>query len=123
MIDVRRLVDFDQDQITYACRSLNEKLIPLTGEAKVGVQASTTIAGMKKKYHTGSSHYASAESEIDSDASIGIQRMSLGPSGSAHLHYRAKEIRAEPRSAAIHATGDDTAVIQVQLLSYIDSAM
>ena len=51
------------------------------------------------------------------------ERMSLGRSGSAHLHYRAKEIRAEPRSAAIRATGDDAAALQGHMLSYIDNAM
>ena len=78
---------------------------------------------MTKEYHTGSSQYASAESDIESDASIGIQRMSLGPSGSAHLLDRAKGIEAESRSAAIRSTGDDTSAIQGHLLSYIDNAM
>ena len=96
---------------------------PLAGKAKIEDQASTTIADMTKEYHTESSQYTSAESEIDSDASIGIQRMSLGPSGSAHLHERAKGIRAEPRSASIRATGDDAAALQGHLLSYIDNAM
>ena len=90
---------------------VREALIPLTVKAKVEDQASATIADMTKEYHTGSSQYASAESEVDSDASIGIQRMSLGPSGSAHLHERAKEIRAEPRSAAIRATGYDASAL------------
>ena len=35
MFDVRTLLECDQDQITYACRSLNEKLIPLTGKANI----------------------------------------------------------------------------------------
>ena len=76
------------------------------------------IADIPKEYYTGSSQYESAESDIDS---IGMQRMSLGPSGSAHLYDRAREIRAEPRSAAIRATGDDTAAIKEELLSYIDN--
>ena len=86
-----------------------EKLILLTGKSKIEDQAITTTADMTKEYHTGSSQYASAESKIDSDASIGIQRMSLGPSGSDDLIDR--------------ATGDDTSAIQVHLLSYIDNAM
>ena len=123
IFDVRKRLDCDQDQITYACRSLYENLIPLTGKAKTEDRASTAIPDMTKEYHTESSQYTSAESEIDSDASIGIQRMSLGPSGSAHLHERAKGIRAEPRSASIRATGDDAAALQGHLLSYIDNAM
>ena len=108
MFDVRKLLECDQDQITYACQSLYEKLTPLTGKVKTEDKASTAIADMTKEYHTGSSQYASAESDIESDASIGIQQMSLGPSGSAHLLDRAKEIKSEPRSAAIRATVDDT---------------
>ena len=102
---------------------VREALIPLMVKSKVEYQASATIADITKKYHTGLSRYASAESEVDSDASIGIQQMSLGPSGSTHLHERSKVIRAEPRSAAIRATGDDAAALQGHLLSYIDNAM
>ena len=105
MLDVRKLLKCDQDQVTYVCRLLYEKLIPLTGKIKIEDQAITAIADMPKEFHTGSSQYASAKSEIESDASIGIQRMSLGFSGSAHLLDRAKGIKAKSRSAAIHATG------------------
>ncbi|CAI5738349.1 unnamed protein product [Hyaloperonospora brassicae] len=118
-----KLIDEIQDQITCACRSLYEKLIPLTDKAKIEDQARTTIADMTKEHHTGSSQYASAESESDSEASTGIQRMSLGPSGSSYLHDRAKGIKADPRSAAISTTGDDAVALQVHLLSYIDNAM
>uniref|UniRef100_M4BUM6 Uncharacterized protein n=1 Tax=Hyaloperonospora arabidopsidis (strain Emoy2) TaxID=559515 RepID=M4BUM6_HYAAE len=38
-----------------------------------------------REYHTGSSQHPSAESEIDPDDSIGIQGISLRPSGAAHL--------------------------------------
>ena len=55
MIDVKRLLDFDQDQITCACRSLYEKLIPLTGKAKIEDHASFTIEDMTKGHNTGSS--------------------------------------------------------------------
>ena len=98
-------------------------MIPLAGKAKIQDQASTMIADMTTKYYTGSSQYPLVESQIVSDVSIGIQRMSLGLSGSAHLHDRAKGIRAEPRSAAIRATVDDAAALQGHLLSYINNAM
>ena len=49
--------------------------------------------------------------------------MSLGPSGYVYLLDRAKEIKAEPRSAAIRATGEDKSTIQEHLLSYIDNTM
>ena len=40
-----------------------------------------TAAEVQKGYHTESSQYASAESKVEAGDSIGIQRMSLGPSG------------------------------------------
>ena len=43
VIDVRRFLECYQGQITYACRSLYEKLFPLTGKAKTEDQASTEI--------------------------------------------------------------------------------
>ena len=52
MFDVTKLLECDQDQINYACRSLYEKLIPFTGKAKIEDQESTAIADMTKKYHT-----------------------------------------------------------------------
>ena len=72
MVDVRKLLECIQDQILYACRSLYEQLIPRTGKAKIEYQASTAMADTTKEYHTRSSQYASAESENDSEASIGI---------------------------------------------------
>ena len=72
MFDVRKLLAFDQYQITCACRSLYEKLIPLTGKVKMKDQASTAIANMTKEYNIGPLQYASAESGIESDDSIGI---------------------------------------------------
>ena len=78
---------------------------------------------MTKEYHTVSAQYASAEFEIKSDALIGTQIMSLGPSGSAHFIDRAKGIKAKSRSSAIRATGDNSSAIQGHLQSYIDNAM
>ena len=63
------------------------------------------------------------ESEIEADASIGIQQMSLDHSGSAHLLDHAKENETGPRSAAIRTTGEDTSALKGHLLSYIDNAM
>ncbi|OWZ01918.1 hypothetical protein PHMEG_00026618 [Phytophthora megakarya] len=49
-------------------------------------------------YQTGSSHYASATSEPDSDSPRAPQRMSLGPSGAKYLRSRAN--RPDQRSAS-----------------------
>ena len=35
MFDVRKLLECDQAQATYACRSIFEKMIPLTGKSKI----------------------------------------------------------------------------------------
>ena len=41
-----------------------------------------------REYYTGSLQYASAESEVEYDESIGIQRLALGPSGANYPRYR-----------------------------------
>ena len=41
-----------------------------------------------REYHTESSQYVSAESEVESGDLIGIQQVSLGPNGAAHLRDR-----------------------------------
>ena len=69
---MKKLLDYKQDQVIRACRSLFEGLVPLTGEYKREEQAFLEIADAPRRYHTGSSQYASAESDIDSDESIGI---------------------------------------------------
>ncbi|OWZ14360.1 hypothetical protein PHMEG_00012168 [Phytophthora megakarya] len=47
-------------------------------------------------YQTGSSHYASATSEPDSDSPRAPQRMSLGPSGATYLRSRANRPNQRP---------------------------
>ena len=123
LFDVRKLLEYDKDQITYACRSFYEKLIILTGKPRLKIKRVSRSRAYQKNKKNGSSQYALAETEIKSDASIGIQRMSLGPSGSSHLLYSAKDVKAESLSAAIRATEHDTLSIQVNMLSYIDNAM
>ncbi|MCY0726090.1 hypothetical protein OVW19_30570, partial [Klebsiella pneumoniae] len=77
----------------HACRSLYDKLIPLTGKRESADQAVGTIADVPKGHYTGSSQYASAESEMESDNSVGIQRMSLGPSGAALICDRVESVK------------------------------
>ena len=54
------------------------------------------IAGTSRGYHTGSSQYASAQSESKLDDSIRIQRMSLGPIEATHFLDHAKIMKTEP---------------------------
>ena len=98
--DASELLECDQDQAIHACRSLYDKLIPLTGKYESTDQAVATIADTPREQHTGSSQYASAESEMESDDSVGIQRMSLDPSGAAHLRDRGETAKLKPRSMA-----------------------
>ena len=64
VFDANKLLECDQDQVTHTYRSLYEKLIPLTGTCEATNQAKKTIADVPRDYHTGSSQYASAESEM-----------------------------------------------------------
>ena len=70
VFDAKKLLDCKQDQVSRACRSLFVGLVPLTGEYKSKDQAFLAIADVPRGYHTGSSQYASVESEIDSNESI-----------------------------------------------------
>ena len=64
--DERILFGCKKDQVTHACRSLYEKSVPLTGGSKYESQDDMAIMDAPRIYHTGSSQYASAESEIES---------------------------------------------------------
>ena len=92
--DARELLDNEQDRVIHACQSLYEKLVPLTGIRKAEYHAEETAANdhvepkaaeVQSGYHTQSTQYASAESEVESGDSNGIQRMSLGPSEATYL--------------------------------------
>ena len=121
--DANQLLECDQDQVIYACRSLYDKLIPLTGKRKSADQAVATIAEVPRGYHTGSSQYASGESEMESDDSVGFQRMSLGPSGAALLCDRFESVKMNSRSKATGAKGQKTITTQGLLQTYLDEAM
>uniref|UniRef100_A0AAV1VEF5 Uncharacterized protein n=1 Tax=Peronospora matthiolae TaxID=2874970 RepID=A0AAV1VEF5_9STRA len=53
--DTNELLECDQDQVIHACRSLDDKLTPLTGRCESADQAVATIADVPRGYHTGSS--------------------------------------------------------------------
>uniref|UniRef100_A0AAV1TFH2 Retrotransposon gag domain-containing protein n=1 Tax=Peronospora matthiolae TaxID=2874970 RepID=A0AAV1TFH2_9STRA len=107
----------------YACRSLYDKQIPLKGKCESADQAVATIADVPREYHTGSSQYASAESEMESDDSVGIQRMSLGPSGATHVRDRVESVKLNSRSKAKGAYEQMATNTQELLQTYLDEAI
>ena len=122
--DAQVLLECDLDRVIQAGRSLFTKLIPLTGECDPVDQATQQIVDIPKGYHTGSSQYMSAESEVESDdSSINIQRMSLGPAGATHIRERMAPIKTEARSKTASATQGMNATGSGQLQSYFDAAM
>ena len=96
---------------------------PLKNDYKHEDQAFLAIADAPRGYHTGSSQYASADSEIKSDESIGIQRMALGPSTSTHLRNHMVRIKDEPRSVAAYAKEDERPNTPGPLQSYFEASM
>ena len=73
--DARELLDNEQDRVIHACQSRYEKLVPLTGIRKGEDHAEATVANdhvgptaaeVRREYHTESSQYASAKSEVES---------------------------------------------------------
>ena len=60
---------------------------------------------------------------MESDDSVGIQRMSLGPSGAALLCDRVETVKMNSRSKATGAKGQKTTTTQGLLQTYLDEAM
>ena len=104
----------DLDEVIAADRSLRAKLAQLAInydpatrvieplhedpiEYESSDRAITPTAGTPKIDHTRSSQYALVTSDPGSDESLGIQRMSLGPSGASMICDR--NTPAEERSA------------------------
>ena len=121
--DANGLLECDQDQVIHACRYLCDKLILLMGKCEVTDQAVATTDDAPREYHTGSSQYASAESEMESDDSVGIQRISLGPSGATHLRHRVESVKLNPRSKATCSREQITTTTQGLMHTYLEEAM
>ena len=96
------------------------KLVPLTGRRD---SASHAIIDLPKGCHTGSSEYASAESEADSNNSIKLHRMSLLPIGSDFIHERLLLVKTEVRSTTGPELPDIKPTGSVQLKYYSEAAM
>ena len=123
VFDAKKLLDCKQDQVRRTCRLLYDGLITLTGEYKHEDQAFLAIADTPSGYHTGSSQYAPAESEIESDEPIGIQRMELGISGETYPRDRMVRIKEESRSAAACAREEVRPNIPGPIQTYLEAAM
>ncbi|CAI5722094.1 unnamed protein product [Peronospora effusa] len=65
----------------------------------------------------------SAESEEESDDSINMQRMSLGPAGAAHIRERLAPIKAREQSTTALTAEDMNVTGSGQLQSYFEAAM
>ena len=86
-------------------------------------RALTSINGSPNGEHTGLSRYASAESEEESNDSVKIQRMSLGPRGADLLRKKLELNEAEARSGKPAVTQFINMVESDQVNSYFRAAM
>ena len=75
----------------------------------------TPTAGTPRSGHTGSSQYAPVISDMESDESLGVHRIPLGPSGEAMIRDRINQVGA--RSA------DPPKLNYGQLQSYFEVAI
>ncbi|OWY93569.1 hypothetical protein PHMEG_00036986, partial [Phytophthora megakarya] len=78
------LFDLETSVIQRSAKILYEKLEPLVG-AITQPETVKLKPTRNPEYQTGSSQYASATSEAESDSSADLQRMTLGPSGEEML--------------------------------------
>ncbi|KAE9003975.1 hypothetical protein PR001_g17839, partial [Phytophthora rubi] len=86
--EVNELFDRDVSDITRSPMALHLILAPLVGSTKIEIDTAATISPRSPEFQTGSSQYASATSEAESESSVYLQRMTLGPSGAAVLQQR-----------------------------------
>uniref|UniRef100_A0AAV1U1R6 Uncharacterized protein n=1 Tax=Peronospora matthiolae TaxID=2874970 RepID=A0AAV1U1R6_9STRA len=78
-------------------------MIMLVGKANTPEDKIGTPSGSLRKHPAGSPHYASDDSESESDGSISIHRMSLGPSGGTFL----KDKIGKAKTGAIKRTSQE----------------
>uniref|UniRef100_A0AAV1UIC4 Uncharacterized protein n=1 Tax=Peronospora matthiolae TaxID=2874970 RepID=A0AAV1UIC4_9STRA len=95
----------------------------MTGKRKSADQAVATIANVPRGYHTGSSQHASAESEMELEDFVGIQRMSLCQSGATYVCDQVDSVKLNSRSKATGAKEQMMTTTQGLLQTYLDEAM
>ncbi|OWZ09983.1 LOW QUALITY PROTEIN: hypothetical protein PHMEG_00017239 [Phytophthora megakarya] len=87
VFNASELFDLETSVIQRSTRTLYEKLEPLVGSVTQPETAKLTPT-RNPEYQAGSSQYASATSEAESDSPVDLQRMVLGPSGAEMLLER-----------------------------------
>uniref|UniRef100_A0AAV1TJE4 Uncharacterized protein n=1 Tax=Peronospora matthiolae TaxID=2874970 RepID=A0AAV1TJE4_9STRA len=91
-------------------------------EEHLSQERESTDRNVKEEY-TGSSRYASAESDMGLDESFGMQRMSLRPTGAATHKNRLDPANSVIRPAEIPASQNANTVEPSQLQTYFKAAM
>ena len=83
--DGDELLSCSLEQLKNAANEFVEIMIMLVGKANAPEDKIETLSDSLQKHAVGSPRYASDDSESESDGSISIRRMSLGPSGGMFL--------------------------------------
>ncbi|GMF44829.1 unnamed protein product [Phytophthora fragariaefolia] len=101
--DVNELFGRDVSDITRSTMALHQMLISLVSSTKIEIATTPAVSPRSPEYQTGSSQYASATSEAESETSVDLQRMIFGPSGAALLQQwkvREETIHQQPTLTA-----------------------
>ena len=143
MFNAQNLLEFNHDRVIAAVQSLFKTFSPLPviliplrqpdpanryhgstdDAADYDGSSSTPINDSLKDGNTGSSRYASAESEEDSNDSFEIQRMSLGPKGADLLRKTFERNAAEAQAGRPSAMQFMNMVKSEQVNFYFRAAM
>ncbi|KAE9264423.1 hypothetical protein PR003_g32808, partial [Phytophthora rubi] len=102
--EVNELFDRDVSDITRSTMTLHLMLAPLVGSTKIEIDTAPAVSPRSPEYQTGSSQYASATSEAESESSDDLQRMTLGPSGAAMLQQRKMKEETTHQQPALTAS-------------------
>ena len=94
--EAKELMRCSMDQLTNAADEFVKIMVPLVGKKDKPEPKIAPTEDMTQAPRSGSSPYISADSEIHSDDSISIRRMSLGPSGGSFLRDRMDRVKIEP---------------------------
>ncbi|KAE8878607.1 hypothetical protein PF003_g37290 [Phytophthora fragariae] len=102
--EVNELFDRDVSDIMRSTMALHLMLTPLVGSTKIEIDTAPAVSPRSPEYQTGSSQYASATSEAESETSVDLQRMTLGPSGAAMLQQRKMKEETIPQQPVLTAS-------------------
>ncbi|KAE8881272.1 hypothetical protein PF005_g27784 [Phytophthora fragariae] len=102
--EVNELFERDVSDITRSTMSLHLILTPLVGSTKIEIDTTPAVSPHSPEYQTGSPQYASATSVADSETSVDLQRMTLGPSGAAMLQQRKMKEETIPQQPVLTAS-------------------